>query len=111
MPYPAFKPTPEQRKQVEQYAARGASHDDICAMILGRKGDPIDRGTLAKHFRKELDQGKAKANLAIGGALFTKAMSGDVASMIFWLKCQGRWSPPKEDRRQVDDEEIDDPVR
>jgi hypothetical protein len=59
-------------------------------------GNGISDITLRKHYRAELDEGKARANLAIGGKLFAKAMEGDgdTACLIWWSKTQLRWSPP-----------------
>jgi hypothetical protein len=63
----------------------GTDHQNI-AKALG-----IDSKTLRKYFREELDLGLAKANAAIGGALFNKAKGGDTTAMIFWLKTRARW--------------------
>jgi hypothetical protein len=56
MPTPAHKPTTEHRRMVEAMSAYGIPHDDISAVV------GIDRNTLAKHYRQELDQASAKAN-------------------------------------------------
>ena len=79
------KPTPEQRQIVQLHATVGTPQENI-ARILG-----IDRNTLMKHYRDELDLGRDKANATIGGTLFNKAKSGDTAAMIFWLKTRARW--------------------
>jgi hypothetical protein len=84
---PEFQPTDEERQMVERLSGVGLPYHNICALI--RNG--IDDETLTKHFRKEIDRGKAKANAKVGGALYTKAMGGDTASMIFWAKTQMRW--------------------
>lgn len=77
---PSHKPTPEQRQLVQLHATVGTPQS-IIADIIG-----IDDKTLRKHYREELDQATAKANAAIGGALFNKAKNGDTAAQIFWLK-------------------------
>jgi hypothetical protein len=79
------KPTDETRHIVRSHAIVGTPQENICT-ILG-----ISLPTLHKHYREELDTARDKANAAIGGALYTKAMSGDTASMIFWLKTRARW--------------------
>lgn len=84
---PAFKFTDEQRNQVEKLAGYGVPHNDIAALV----GDGIDADTLRQHFRKELDQGRAKANSGVGQRLWQKAMDGDTASLIWWSKAQMRW--------------------
>ncbi|WP_196256365.1 hypothetical protein [Burkholderia gladioli] len=60
-------------------------------LVLDANGKPISTPTLRKHFRRELTEGLVKANTRIAQALFKKAASGNVASMIFWLKTRGGW--------------------
>jgi hypothetical protein len=79
------KPTPEQRQLVQLHATIGTRQDNIARLL------DIDKKTLLKHYRNELDLGMDKANAAIGGALFNKAKSGDTAAMIFWMKTRARW--------------------
>jgi hypothetical protein len=45
-----------------------------------------------KYYREELDTALHKANSKIGGSLFNKAIAGDTAAAIFWLKTRARWS-------------------
>ena len=80
------KPTDENRKLVESTSGLGLPHEQI-AILVG-----IDDKTLRKHYRHELDVGKAKANGQIAKTLFSKAMSGDTTSLIWWTKAQLRWS-------------------
>ena len=78
-------PTQENRELVSTHATIG-TRQDIIADLLG-----INERTLRKYYRKELDQALARANAGIGGALYAKAMNGDTAAMIFWLKTRARW--------------------
>lgn len=78
-------PTEAQRQLVQLHATIGTPQKEI-ARIIG-----IDDKTLAKHYREELDLAMAKANAAIGGALFNKAKGGDTTAMIFWMKTRARW--------------------
>lgn len=80
-----FEPTAEQRQQVEMYSAVGLTQAQI-AELVGCSVDTLDR-----HFRRELDLGLAKANAKVAGTLFNKAMQGDNACLIFWLKTRARW--------------------
>lgn len=54
----------------------------------------LDRKTLRKHFRVEIDTGKTSANAMVARSLFKKA-TGDgpqsVSAAIFWLKTQAGW--------------------
>jgi hypothetical protein len=74
------------RKLVESSSGLGLPHEQI-AILVG-----IDDKTLRKHYRAELDMGKAKANGQIAKTLFSKAVAGDTTSLIWWTKAQMRWS-------------------
>ena len=82
---PAHQPTDATRQTVQLHAMVG-SRQEVIAEILGISVDSLQR-----HYRSELDTSREKANAAVGGALYKKAMSGDTASMIFWLKTRARW--------------------
>lgn len=83
MPTPAHKPTVEYRKMVEAMSAYGIPQDDI-SLVVG-----IDRNTLAKYYRQELDQASAKANAKVAERLYDRAINGDVKAMMFWLERRG----------------------
>lgn len=93
-----FVPTDEQRKVVRKLAGYGLPHEQIAALV----GRGIDRDTLTKHFRVELDEGKAASSEAIGRTLFEKAMAGDTASLIWWTKAQMRWTSLQQIQVQSD---------
>jgi hypothetical protein len=82
-----FEPTDDERNLVEQMTAVGIPQESIALVIR----DGIDDKTLRKHFRRELDTAKIKANAKIGGTLFNKAMGGDTTAAIFWAKTQMGW--------------------
>ncbi len=82
-----FVPTDEERKQVEAMAGYGVPHDNIAALVRGG----IDSDTLKKHFKQQLQQGKAKANAKVGQTLFQKATAGDTTAAIWWSKTQMGW--------------------
>ena len=84
---PTFKPTDQEREQVEQMSAVGIPQESICRVIR----DGIDDKTLRKHFRKELDTAAAKANANIGNTLYNKAMGGDTSALIWWSKTRMGW--------------------
>ena len=84
---PTFKPTDDERKLVEQMCAVGIPQESICLVVR----DGIDDKTLRKHFRRELDTAKIKANAKIGGTLFNRAVNGDTTAAIFWAKTQMGW--------------------
>jgi hypothetical protein len=82
---PPHKPTDATRQTVSLHATVG-TRQEVIAEILG-----ISTDSLQRHYRSELDTSREKANASVGGALFKKAMSGDTASMIFWMKTRARW--------------------
>lgn len=82
---PKHVPTDATRQTVQLHAMVG-TRQEVIAEILG-----ISQDTLARHYRAELDTSRDKANATIGGALYKKALSGDTASMIFWMKTRARW--------------------
>jgi hypothetical protein len=79
------QPTEATRQTVSLHATVG-TRQEVIAEILGISVDSLQR-----HYRSELDTSREKANAAVGGALYKKAMSGDTVSMIFWLKTRARW--------------------
>jgi hypothetical protein len=83
-----FVPTDEERAYVEKLSGVGLVQEQIAALIR----DGIHSDTLRDHFGKELLAGKAKANAAIGGTLYQKAIKGDTGSLIWWTKTQMRWA-------------------
>ena len=86
MSTPSFKPTDEQRRQVEILAEIGLPHEMI-SRVIG-----CSKPTLRKYFREELDLGDAKATVKVAETLFNKAINGNVACMIFWMKARAGWS-------------------
>ena len=86
IPQKAHKPTDETRRMVESTSGLGLPHESI-AVLVG-----IDDKTLRKHYRSELDIGKAKANGQIAKTLFGKATGGDTTALIWWTKTQMRWA-------------------
>lgn len=91
----AFTATEAQRQMVLVAVGAGVPERIMCQCVINpttNKG--IARETLRKHFAHELDAGRDVANVRVAAALFANAMSGNVASQIFWLKCQAGWKEP-----------------
>jgi len=86
MPNPTpHKPTRESRQQVIELSSYGVPQEDI-SKVIG-----IDRKTLGKYYREELDTASLKANAMVAGKLYQKCMDGDSASIFFWLKTRAKW--------------------
>jgi hypothetical protein len=69
-------------------SAYGVPQIDI-SKVIG-----IERSTLQKHYREELDTATAKANSRVAQSLYNKALgdgSSAVTAAIFWLKTRGGW--------------------
>lgn len=79
------EPTPCQRKQVAACMVAGLT-EDMTASILG-----INKSTLRKHYKPELEQSRAKVVTKIASTLAQKAMNGDNACMFFYLKTRAGW--------------------
>jgi hypothetical protein len=47
--------------------------------------------TLKRHYRWELDTGRAYASRQIARSLYSAGMNGNVNAMIFWLKTRAGW--------------------
>jgi len=71
---PAFRPTIEQRRTVEEMKFCGES-DNTIARALG-----IDPDTLRKHFPDELADGHAQRRKEVIGMLFSSARGGNVSA-------------------------------
>lgn len=78
------KPTEKTRSEVKALASVGTAQDDI-AQYIG-----IDRKTLTKHYRDELDRAMIGANAQVAQRLF-KQTENNTAAAIFWLKCRAGW--------------------
>lgn len=95
-------PTERTRAQVEALAGYlGLPQADVAACI------GITEKTLRKHYRAELAHATVKANASVADALFQKAIGGDTAAMIFWLKARAKWS----EKAVESDDDAPQPVR
>lgn len=82
---PPFKPSEEQIYSVDLMASIGIPHEAI-AGALG-----IDKKTLYKYFRTQLDHGKTRTVTKVADSLVRQALAGNVTAAIFYLKTQAGW--------------------
>jgi hypothetical protein len=81
-----YVPTEEQRRTVRAMSGLGIPQDDIATFL------EIDKKTLRKHFREELDRGSIEATTKVAQSLFRMATDGgSVAAAIFWMKARAGW--------------------
>jgi hypothetical protein len=95
MPRHPHQPTDKTRAEVEALKSFGVPQDDI-ALYIG-----IDRKTLAKHYKDELDTAQTKADATVarflyqaasGKALDSGASYADcVRAAMFWAKTRMQW--------------------
>jgi hypothetical protein len=92
-------PTKESRNQVELLSGIGIPVEQI-GLIIG-----IDKKTVFKHYRAEMDIGQAKALSKISNRLFdiaTGETRESLSACIFWLKCRAGWKPPADFEVNID---------
>lgn len=84
---PPFVPSDEQRSIVRVMVAAGIQQNQIAAALK------IERTTLAKHFRDELDNGMVQANAQVVANLFRQTKL-NVRAAEFWLtnRDSRRWA-------------------
>lgn len=80
-----WEPSADDIKRMESMAGVGISQEQI-AKVYGVSVD-----TLQDRFGELIANARTKAVASIGGALYRKAMAGNVTAMIFYLKTQGGW--------------------
>lgn len=91
-----FRPTDEQRQQVELLVGLGLTLEEIATVIINPgTGKGISTDTLQAHFIKELDEGNAKVKAKVIGSLVKRAISHDhpqgAACGMFIAKCRYGW--------------------
>jgi len=82
-----FKPTADERKQVQAMSGYGVPFEQIRLLIRGG----IDYDTMIKYFNDDLYKGKAKANSKVGQTIYSQATTGNTAAAIWWSKSQMGW--------------------
>ena len=87
MPTPPHKPNAKSKQLAQSLSGLGIPQTDI-AILVG-----VNKLTLLKYYRDELDKGMAEANAKVATCLFQQATSGNsVAAAIFWSKARLGWS-------------------
>jgi hypothetical protein len=80
---PNFKPTHEQRKNVEVLAGYGMTLGDICALVRNPgNGKPISTDTLKKYFRNELKRGKPLIDAQVTAFLMSSIIGRPMAEGV-----------------------------
>ena len=82
---PVFIPTDDQKFLVTMMSSTGVPHERQ-AKAIG-----VNSKTLRKYFKEELQLGRNRAHAEIAGALYKRALDGNVPAQIFYLKTQAGW--------------------
>lgn len=103
---PEFVPTDEQRTLVKVMVAGEIKQEDIAAVLR------IAKGTLRKHFRKEIATAIAELNGKVVGSLYKQALAGDVKAAIWITQSRMGWKQTIHTEHSgsidtVSDEELD----
>lgn len=99
---PRFQPTEKDRRFVSRMSRLGLSHSDM-AVTLG-----IDRETLVRYFRQEIDEGRIEGDAAVAASLFQKATAKQVSgasvqAAIYWLRRRAEWLEAQRPRDAADE--------
>lgn len=105
---PSYKPTDQDRRYVRTMSGFGLSFEEMAKVMR------IDRNTLTKYFREDIDEGRIEAMAQVSGALFKKAIdpkgaSASVRAAEIWLKRDARWLEarrPKDEDDEAGDNEL-----
>jgi hypothetical protein len=80
------KPKTLDIERVESVAAMGGTNEQIAVALRISEGTLFNIRKRDKAVDDAIKRGKEKADLLVIGALYKKAIAGDVTAMIFWLK-------------------------
>jgi hypothetical protein len=83
----AWEPSPEDVEKIKLYAGLGSTQEQV-ARLIGKSEDTLANQPLAK---AAFEEGKAQTIAKVAGSLVKKALNGDTASAIFYLKTQAGW--------------------
>ena len=87
---PSHVPTDALRKRVKQHAALGVTHEELSRIM------EIDKHTLYKFYRHELDIAIIELNTAVAGKLASAATSKShtgptITAAMFWARTRMGW--------------------
>jgi hypothetical protein len=78
---PAWEPTEDERRMIRACIASGGfTYEQIAAALR------VDKETMVKHCKDDLEAGKSVVNATIDATLAGKAMNGDLGAIVWWDK-------------------------
>lgn len=82
----------EKAKLIRNLSQYGLPQEQIARLVN------LSVGTMLRLYREEYDKGAAVANAQVAQRLFKKALDGDTAALIFWVKARMQWRENSEVR-------------
>ncbi len=82
-----WEPTDEEVSKIKLYAGLGSTQEQI-GTLIGISVDTLSKNPVS---RQAWEQGQAETIAKVAGSLVRKALNGDTASAIFYLKTQAGW--------------------
>lgn len=82
-----WEPTDEQIAKIKLYAGLGSTQEQIATLI----GISVDTLTRCEATKLAWEHGQAETIAKVAGSLVKKALGGDTASAIFYLKTRAGW--------------------
>jgi hypothetical protein len=91
--HPPFVPTPEQRHVVSMLVALRVNWDEIRKLILNphRGNKPITKGTLNRHFKRELDVGSVALKQLIASKYYEALEAGESWAIRLGMRNKYNW--------------------
>ena len=80
---PPHAPTDRTRQTVQVLKANG-NPQKVIALVIG-----VSEDTLVKHYRTELEHGRAQVKAMVGAAVVKSALRGNIGAQRYWLACFG----------------------
>jgi len=96
-----FEITERVLEKVESLAAQGMTIEQIAHALGIGESTLYDKKAKNPEMLEALKRGQAKGIATISNSLFNKAKSGDVTSMIFYLKCRAGWREQDVETREL----------
>lgn len=94
--------------QVELFASRGLTREQIAA-ALGISYSTLNRRSKdLEDLEAAIKRGEAKGIAKVADALFNKAIKGNTAAQIFFLKARAGWKETNRNEIVMDDEQPGD---
>lgn len=98
-----FHPTKKQREQIIRGLGIGLQPEELRKLTINpHTKNPLAKETFYRHFRRELDEGRALTTQLVGESLLRRALDlkhpQGATCAIFYMKCRAGWREAREDQ-------------